>query len=114
MCPEVCIGNVLILLEVNSLKFIPWLMLLRHAILKMFLLVLKIFCNKLLHEGFRVVRASFFPFFWRLIILLYCRYADLVNSIKKKFAKKRGHSLLEEEDVCLEEKSKRAFQKPKD
>lgn len=42
------------------------------------------------------------------------RYADLVSSIKKKFAKKRGHSLLEDEDVCPEEKSKRAFQKPKD
>lgn len=38
------------------------------------------------------------------------RYADLVNSIKKKFAKKRGHSFLEDEG----DKSKRAFQKPKD
>lgn len=38
------------------------------------------------------------------------RYADLVNSIKKKFAKKRGHSLLEDEG----DKSKRTFQKPKD
>lgn len=62
-------------------------------------------------ERFRVVHVRFFfcPF-----LFLLCRYADLVSSIKKKFAKKRGHSLLEDEDVCSEEKSKRAFQKPKD
>ncbi|XP_041964857.1 M-phase phosphoprotein 6 [Alosa sapidissima] len=41
------------------------------------------------------------------------RYADLVDSIKKKFAMKRGHSVLED-GVSLEEKTKRAFQKPKD
>ncbi|XP_012677778.1 M-phase phosphoprotein 6 [Clupea harengus] len=42
------------------------------------------------------------------------RYADLVESIKKRFAKKRDHSVLEDEDLSLEEKPKRGFQKPKD
>ncbi|KAL2094050.1 hypothetical protein ACEWY4_011362 [Coilia grayii] len=42
------------------------------------------------------------------------RYANLVGSIKKKFAKKREHASFEDEAPSLEKQAKRTFQKPSD